>query len=123
MSVEAIVVSNGQALKLKPGYTWQEKVKLCERWKQSGLSKVMYCKRNNLVFSTFCGWCDRLWPKVSAGQFCEVVEVSSIHQKEEVIPMTVEVCFPNEVSAKVSLHKDQVLNLIKELVYAASTPR
>lgn len=123
MAEEALIIGDGVRLKAKQGYAWEEKVKICERWKRSGLSKVTYCKRNSLVFSTFCGWCDRLWPKVSTGQFCQVVEISSTNKKEMNLPITIEVSLPNQVSAKVSLHEHQIINLIKELVYASSTPR
>ncbi len=123
MSGGVLIASDGEAFKSRHGLTWEEKVKICERWKLSGLSKVTYCKRNRLVVSTFCSWCDRLWPKVNAGQFCQVAGVSVTNKKTQELPITIEVCLPNQVSAKVSLHEDQVLNLIKGLVYAASTPR
>ncbi|OGV39293.1 MAG: hypothetical protein A3F46_07440 [Legionellales bacterium RIFCSPHIGHO2_12_FULL_42_9] len=123
MSEEACIASDEEVFKLKRGLPWEEKVKICERWKQSGLSKVMYCKRHSLVFSTFCSWCDRLWPKGASGQLCQVAVLDTMQKKNMAPPMTIEVSLPNQISAKVSLHEHQVLNLIKELVYAASTPR
>ena len=123
MSGEALLFSVGEELKSGQELTREEKVKICERWQRSGLSKVMYCKRNKLVFSTFCGWCSRFLPKMRTGQLCQVAVIEAVSKKNMEPPITIEVSLPNKISAKVSLHEHQVFNLIKGLVYAASTPR
>lgn len=123
MSEAAFMVSDEVALKLKRVFTWEEKVEICERWRCSGLSKTKFCKKNQLILSTFCGWCNRLWPKVQSHQLCQVAVLSSTKKQEMISPITIEFNLPNQIAAKVSLHEHQVLNLIKGLVYATSTPR
>ncbi len=123
MSEEALMIDAQGALKLKQGLTWEEKVKICEQWRSSGSSKVMYCKKNQLILSTFCGWCDRLWPKKGSNQLCRVAVLEGVRKKESPSPITIEFSFPNQMAARVSLHEHQVLNLIKGLIYATATPR
>lgn len=43
--------------------SWEEKVKFCNTWKESGISKSEFARRNRLCNSVFCGWCTKLWPK------------------------------------------------------------
>jgi hypothetical protein len=39
---------------------WANKIDL---WRQSGKSARSWCKENNIVYTTFIGWCKRLQPK------------------------------------------------------------
>ena len=108
----------------KQELSWDEKVSLCNHWKGSGLSKTRFCKRHQLVFSTFCGWCDRLWPKKRNNQLCQVAVVDAPNEKSRnSLMMHVELNFPNQVSAKIDLSGHQVFGLIKELIHATTASR
>lgn len=34
-----------------------EQIAICEAWKQSGLTKIKFCRQNNFSRSTFYKWC------------------------------------------------------------------
>ena len=121
MSRETVVISAREVRQPKNGLTWEEKVKICEDWRCSRLSKVMYCKRNSLIFSTFCGWCNSLWPKGKTGRLCEVSVLELSHKREKVSPITIELSISNQISAKVSMREDQILNFFKGVIHASST--
>ena len=42
---------------------WEEKVELCNRWKESGLNKSQFCKKQGIPLPTFCEWCNRVWAR------------------------------------------------------------
>ena len=125
MSEAYTTLSDFEAVDSKSqGLSWAEKVNFCEQWKNSGLSKKCFCRNHGFVFSTFCGWCGRLWPKEQNGQLCQVAVVERSREKSDTTSMiAIEINFPNQVSASIHLNGPQIFGLIKELVYATTASR
>ena len=71
-------------------------------WQSSGLSKAEYCRRENLVYVTFCSWCRSF--KSGQGEF--ILLSSSDHvnvQTKRVVAMLpngIELSFPDGIDRR-----------------------
>lgn len=103
---------------------WEDKVRHCKRWQASGLSKLVYCKQQDLKISTFHGWCNRLWPKDALPGFCQVIakEEARPFQLEQNVSIELHL-LQHQLLATLSLPEHRIVSFIKELSHAAATPR
>ena len=104
--------------------TWVEKEALCEEWRNSGLSKVKFCRQKNINVSTFSGWCFKLWPpglSASDNLFCPV-NIMDIKPNTN-NSIILEVSFPNAVIARIKATTGQFSYLLRELIDATSVIR
>src|SRR3990167_1221075 len=97
--------------------TWEEKVKICEEWRASGLSKEGFCKQKGVATGTFYGWCQKLWPskRLRKSGFSEVKVIDATTKIE---PIVLEVSFPNAIMARIKATEIQFSFLLRELLDA-----
>jgi hypothetical protein len=103
--------------------SWEEKVELCKRWKESGLNKSKFCKKQGIALPTFCEWCNRVWPGEDNKMKRKMIPVRIVTKQETEQQVVVELSLPNQSTAKISLPLSSIGNLIKELCYATATIR
>ena len=104
--------------------TWSEKEGLCKEWRNSGLSKVRFCKQKDINVATFSGWCFKLWPNglsTSDDLFCPV-NIMDVKQKTKE-SIVLEVSFPNAVIARIEATTRQFSYLLRELIDATTVIR
>lgn len=104
--------------------TWPEKEALCKEWRNSGLSKVKFCKQKDINVATFSGWCFKLWPNglsASDDLFCPVNIMDIKPNTNDSIVL--EVSFPNAVIARIKATTGQFSYLLRELIDATSVIR
>lgn len=122
VGVGASTESKSRAQKLSR----EEKQALCEKWKVSGLSRSAFCRREGLAIATFCTWCRKHWP--------ESVAVKEPHLRQVTVRepeaqryvdelLFIEVCFPNEIVARIKVVAPQLGSVLKELVHATTIIR
>lgn len=109
-----------------------EKMNLCKKWDESGLSKNAFCKKEGIKLPTFCGWYKRLNWQDSAedktkeqAALCEVkiVGASQPSSINAVDSLAIELNILGKVEAKIYLKEQQVGFLLKELINAATAIR
>lgn len=104
-----------------------EKIRLCEQWEGSGLSKNAFCKKEGLKLPTFWRWYDQLRRnKVEDNApLCEVKVVKSVQSNDisEANSIAVELNIMGKVDARLYLKERQIRDLLKELVNAATVVR
>lgn len=95
---------------------WEEKVELCNRWKESGLNKSQFCKRHGLALPTFCEWCNRVWPRTKK-QTSALTPVRIIDKQERIEDqqIVVELSLSNQAIVKMRLPLSSIGRLIQEL--------
>jgi hypothetical protein len=103
--------------------SWEEKVELCKRWKESGLNKSEFCKKQGLTLPTFCEWCNRVWPRSKKPEKSSMMPVRVIKQEEIEQQIVVEISLSNQATAKISLPMTSIGRLIQELCHATATLR
>jgi len=107
--------------------SWDDKVSICKQWQHSGLSMSKFCAQKKLALATFSGWCVRLWPSRSKtkSKLCEVTitEPRCTAAVAEKPSVTIEVLFPQEVTARIKANRDQIGFLLQELLYATTAAR
>lgn len=103
--------------------SWEEKVALCKSWKESGLNKSQFCKKERIPLPTFCEWCNRVWPRADDKKNSKLIPVRIVNKREMEQQVVVEVSLPNQSTAKISLPLSNLGNLIKELSNATTTLR
>jgi hypothetical protein len=100
--------------------SWEEKVELCKRWKESGLNKSQFCKKERIPLPTFCEWCNRVWQRANHSKLIPIRIVNKQKMEQQVV---VELSLPNQATAKISLPLSNLGMLIKELSDATTTLR
>lgn len=104
-----------------------EKIKLCERWEDSGLSKNAFCKKEGLKLPTFWRWYDQLrGNKVEDNAALCEVKVVRPAQSSEMSPtdnIAMELNIMGKVDARLYLKEHQVKDLLRELMNAATAIR
>lgn len=86
--------------------TLSEMQEICEQFKQSGLSRRVFCKQHNIAHQTFNYWYKRISCKEGSG-FTEVVLPAKKKASFELI-------FPS--GARMSFEGEPSANWLKELV-------
>lgn len=105
--------------------TWEEKVKICEEWKQSGLGKKVFCKQKGIAPATFHGWCQKLWDikAVFGNKLCAVKVVDKDAAVVKAEPIVLEVFFSNTVMARIKATEIQFSFLLREILDATQIIR
>jgi transposase-like protein len=100
-------------------FSLEEKQKLFEQWKVSGLNKNQFCKQHDLVLSAFSKWCRQFMiPKANdklKNYWTPVLLKANEATKEEV---TVEVAMPNQMTMRFRIKLSSLNGLLKELYHA-----
>jgi hypothetical protein len=100
--------------------SWEEKVELCNRWKESGLNKSQFCKKHGLALPTFCEWCNRVWPRTKKQtSTLTPVRIVNKQEKKEEQQIVVELSLPNQAKVKMSLPLSSIGRLIQELCHGS----
>lgn len=116
-----IIVDTSKRRQITQGkLSWEEKVELCKRWKESGLNKSQFCKKHGFALATFCQWCNRVWPRPKKSS---MTPVRIIKQQEIEQQIVVEVSLSNQATVKISLTMTSIGRLIQELCHATATLR
>lgn len=113
--------------------TKAEQEMLCEAWKQSGLTKVEFCKQNNIGEKSFYRWLSKLDNKNKT----EIVGADTAEPKNNVEPSPfkflqintatsskslysekyfLEIFLPNRVNFKVGISQDRINIFLQELL-------
>ena len=104
-----------------------EKIRLCERWEGSGLSKNAFCKKEGLKLPTFWRWYDQLrCNKIKDNApLCEVKVVRSAQSSDINVAdnIAMELNIMGKVDARLYLKEHQVKDLLRELMNAATVIR
>ena len=104
-----------------------EKIRLCEQWEGSGLSKNAFCKKEGLKLPTFWRWYDQLRRnKVEDNApLCEVKVVRSAQSSNisTTDGIAIELNIMGKVDARLYLKERQIRDLLKELMNAATVVR
>ena len=103
--------------------SWEDKVELCKRWKESGLNKSQFCNKHGLAIPTFCEWCNRVWPHSKKAKAPSMTPVRVINQQEIEQQVVVELLLSNQATAKMSVPMTSIGKLIQELCHATDTIR
>lgn len=100
-------------------FSLEEKQRLFEQWKVSGLNKNQFCKQHDLVLSTFSKWCRQFMiPKANdklKNYWTPVLLKANEGTREEV---TVEVAMPNQMTMRFRIKLSSLNTLLKELYHA-----
>jgi len=100
---------------IKKPLSWEDKVKLCNAWKKTGMSKSEFARRNRLSISVFCKWCKNLWPdetkslikKTKENNNSDWVQINNTAGALAILPKTtssaVEIKFPNGLVINMSI--------------------
>ena len=101
--------------------SWEEKVELCNRWKESGLNKSQFCKKHGLALPTFCEWSNRIWPRTKKQMpiLTPVRIINKPGKKEEEQQIVVELTLGNQAIVKMSLPLSSIGRLMKELSHGS----
>ena len=102
---------------------WEEKMALCKSWKESGLNKSQFCKKEKIPLPTFCEWCNRVWPRANDKTHSKLIPVRIVNKQETEQQVIVEVSLPNQSTVKISVPLSNLGILIKELSNATTTLR
>lgn len=119
--------------------TEEERVTLCQAWQQSGLTKIEFCKQNNIGEKSFYRWLSKL----ANGSKTDVVDIdidtdtgvsknnidSSPFKFLQVNTgnaisargsnsekALLEISLPNRITFKVSISQDNINNFLQELM-------
>lgn len=113
--------------------TKAEQEMLCEAWKQSGLTKVEFCKQNNIGEKSFYRWLSKLGNRGKT----DIVGVDTVESKNSVGTSAfkflqintaissrdlcsekyfLEIALPNGVNFKASLSQDHINIFLQELL-------
>ncbi len=79
---------------------WSEKI---ERWKLSGKSAQAWCRENQVIYTTFMGWCKRL----------EANKLSQTIRKPSLKAQFIELKDPPKVHSEISLEYNEVIIHLK----------
>ena len=104
--------------KAKVRYTLEQKKALYVKWKKSGLSKVLFCKQNNLADSTFFSWCATLFPKQENKATWLPVNLEPALKETTIVCVEL---FTRGIQIKLHLPSQEVFAFIQELTHAANT--
>lgn len=97
-------------------YSFEEKRNYFMAWQSSNQSKVQFCKENNISEYMFYKW-SKLFTEIGASEFTAVtIKEDCTSNTEDLI--AVEFKFPNQLKLNISIHRSQLIILIKELSYA-----
>jgi hypothetical protein len=113
--------------------TKAEQEMLCEVWKQSGLTKVEFCKQNNIGEKSFYRWLSKLGIKNKT----EIVGIDAAESKNSAAPSPfkflqintaasskdlysekcfLEITLPNGISFKADTSQENINNFLQELL-------
>jgi transcription initiation factor TFIID subunit TAF12 len=120
---EMIVDSSKKRQINQANLSWEDKVELCNRWKESGLNKSQFCKKYGLSITTFCEWCNRVWSRSKKTKAPSMTPVRVINKQEIEQQVVVELLLSNQATAKMSVPMTSIGKLIQELCYATATIR
>lgn len=107
-----------------PEPSLEEKTRLYREWKSTGWSQTRFCRKHNISLDTFIEWSWQV-KNQPASHFCEVQPIPARPIVGEVIieAMTVELSFPNKVTARIQANEHQFVVLLREVLNAASVIR
>jgi len=120
------VVESDQVLrrrKRRKVYSVEEKKKLCQQWKCSGLSLHQFCEQQNLAKSSFYGWCQRYGTdEVTESAFSPVTAPAS---SQEIVQnhVTIELLLSTGTPLRLSFREDKLIDFLQELMYATNVIR
>lgn len=102
----------------------EEKTRLYAEWKGTGWSQTRFCKKYNIPLNTFIKWSWQVRAQPES-HFCEVKPIISQPMIREVVveAMTVDLAFPNKVTARIQANEHQFVVLLREVLNAASVIR
>jgi predicted transcriptional regulator len=103
--------------------SWEEKEALCRHWKESGLNKSQFCKKEKIPLPTFCEWCNRVWPREKNKTHSKLIPVRIVNKQETEQRVVVELSLSNQSTVKISVPLSTLGMLIKELSDATTTLR
>ena len=108
----------------KPEPSLEEKTRLYQEWKSTGWSQTRFCRKHSIPLNIFIEWSWQV-KKQPTSHFCEVQPISSRPIASEAIieTMTVELAFPNKVTARIQANEHQFVVLLREVLNAASIIR
>lgn len=107
-----------------PGPSLEEKTRLYWEWKSSGWSQTRFCRKHNISLDTFIEWSLQV-KNQPVSHFCEIqpIPVLPIAGEAVIEAMTVELAFPNKVTARIQANEHQFVVLLREVLNAASVIR
>ena len=106
--------------------SWEEKVELCNRWKESGMERGAFCKQHGVAFATFYGWCEKIWPRSNENNHSQLSPVRIVHPANESQgedQLVLELSLPNQAVARIKLPLSSMSKLIQELCHATTIIR
>lgn len=87
----------------KRTFSLEDKLKLYEQWRKSGLSMSKFCKENDLVHSAFGNWRKKFSIEQTIGNKEHWIPVVAKEQPLKDNFLHVEISFPNTIKVLISL--------------------
>lgn len=113
----------------------EERVWFYKRWKRARWSQIKFCTKHRLPLEKFRAFCKEMESclieeEVANQPGCSAQDLSGFCEIEVMKPkrlspavMTVELCFPNQITARIEAHEQQFAFLIREVLHATSIVR
>lgn len=114
----------------------EERVWFYKRWKRARWSQVKFCTKHRLPLEKFREFCKEIesclieedkianqpgYPAQDSSGFCEIELMKPAPLSPTV--MTLELCFPNQIKARIEADEQQFAFLLKEMLHATSIVR
>jgi hypothetical protein len=102
----------------------EQKLKYCEQWEKSGLSKANFCSAQNISIYAFRYWYYYIYSKEKKkpSQWAPVVTESQCTSQPERM-LQIEIVYPNQVMLRVTLSASHAMEFIQELSNAIAIIR
>jgi len=105
----------------------EERGRICEAWKQSGLSKIEFCRQNNIAYTPFSRWLSKFRNSNNEANAGDVNNVNQDNSKSDAIKFLqvgtiisernfLEITLPNSVNFKFHLSQDNINGFLLELL-------
>jgi hypothetical protein len=103
----------------------EEKTRLYLEWKSTGWSQTRFCRKHKIPLDIFIEW-SRQVKTQQESHFCEVQPIPAHHPEPSEVTiegMTIELAFPNKITARIQANEHQFVVLLREVLNAASIVR
>lgn len=123
--MEISKTNKAAAPRVKRKFSLEAKKNLCRQWKESGLEKREFCRRNNVGTSAFYNWCKKILPLLNNQEGSSWSPVVSAQRKLalEDEQALIELSLPNHIVARVKIPSPQIASFIQELMSAVTIIR
>lgn len=104
-------------------FSIQERLKYCIDWKQSGMSKRIFCKNAGISSSALYNWCKQFKKELINDTAFSPVTLKALPVINRKDPIQLEIRLPNQAQLLITMPEQGLVSFIQELCHAASIIR